>query len=218
MTLEYESTGPDNADYLVVWMHGLGADGFDFLPIVKSLGLSPSASIRFIFPHAPSMAVTVNQGMVMRAWYDIKSVDFRDRADVDGVKKSVNTIKELIAEVSGAMNSSPKIILAGFSQGGVIALATALSSDTPIAAVLALSTYLPEELRVMPNNCQIEGPIFMAHGVQDPVIPMSVAEESYAWLESKLDRTSWVNYAMPHAVCPDEIDDIGQFIHNVISQ
>jgi phospholipase/carboxylesterase len=212
------STGYDPVA-CVIWMHGLGADGNDFVPVVKELGLPEDLPIRFIFPHAPMRAVTINAGHVMRAWYDILSLDGVDRrGDETGIRQSQVAIEALIAkEVSRGM-ARERIVLAGFSQGGAIALQTALRHKEKLAGVLALSTYLPlaDSLaaEAAPANKNI--PIFMAHGSHDPVIAMAMAIKSRDFLSSLSYEVDWHEYAIPHSVSMQEISDIGRWLRQRI--
>ena len=204
--VEIETGSPPQA--AVVWLHGLGADGHDFEPIVPELGLEKP--VRFVFPHAPVRPVTINQGMRMRAWYDI--FQFGGGAEDDkGVRASQALIEKLIEEQPVPPE---KIVLAGFSQGGAIALQTALRYPKRLAGVMALSTYLPLAATVAaersPANAQT--PIFMAHGSYDDIIPLTRAEQSRKVLEALGYPVEWRTYPMPHSVCAEEIADISAFL------
>jgi len=207
------STGP-NPRGTIIWMHGLGADCWDFVPIVRELGLAPDLALRFIFPQAPSRPITINGGHVMPGWYDISMAELERRADTDGIRKSQAAIDELIEYEIGRGIASDKIVLAGFSQGGAIALQSALRNKQPLAGVLALSTYLTlgETLGTEKSLANANIPILMAHGTQDPVVPLSLAQTSKATLASHGYRVEWREYAMQHAVCADEIEDIAAWI------
>jgi phospholipase/carboxylesterase len=202
-------TGPNPAA-TVIWLHGLGADGHDFEPIVPELRLA--RPVRFVFPHAPMRPVTINQGMRMRAWYDIFQFGAGPEDDA-GVRASQKLVEELIAEEKGK-----KIILAGFSQGGAIALQTALRHPERLSGVMALSTYLPLsatlEKERSPANHDV--PIFMAHGKFDDIIPIDKAKRSREILEKLGYPVTWKEYAMPHSVCPEEIGDISKFLVNLL--
>jgi phospholipase/carboxylesterase len=202
-------TGPNPAA-TVIWLHGLGADGHDFEPIVPELRLA--RPVRFVFPHAPMRPVTINQGMRMRAWYDIFQFGAGPEDDA-GVRASQKLVEELIAEEKGK-----KIVLAGFSQGGAIALQTALRHPERLAGVMALSTYLPLsatlEKERSPANHDV--PIFMAHGKFDDIIPIDKAKRSREILEKLGYPVTWKEYAMPHSVCPEEIGDISKFLVNLL--
>lgn len=209
-SLEIE-TGPA-PDAAIIWLHGLGADGHDFEPVVPELGLEGLA-IRFVFPHAPVRPVTINGGMAMRAWYDIRDNAIR-REDEAGVRESQSQVEALIARELSRGIGSRRIVLAGFSQGGAIALHTALRHRAPLAGILALSTYLPLadtlEREAVDENRAI--PVFMAHGRADPVIPLARAAESRARLESLGWGVQWHEYPMPHSVCAAELADIGAWL------
>lgn len=192
----------------IIWLHGLGADGEDFVPIAGELNLS--AAIRYIFPHAPLRPVTINGGFVMRAWYDIAGQNIDARQDAEGIRTSQTAIEALIAQEVARGIAPHNIFLAGFSQGGAIALHTALRQTVPLGGVLALSTYLPladtatEEMQPAALNT----PVFMAHGHDDTVIPIALASASREVLQKLGCRVTWHEYAMPHSVCPEELRDI----------
>ncbi|MCS6996447.1 MAG: alpha/beta hydrolase [Casimicrobiaceae bacterium] len=209
---------PGAADAAVIWMHGLGADGHDFVPVVPELGLPPGHGIRFVFPHAPMQPVTINGGYVMRAWYDIVSPDLEDRADEAGVRASQREIEALIARERARGIDSQRMLLAGFSQGGVIALQTALRFPERLAGVVALSTYLAcaSSLGAEASAANRDLPIFMAHGSFDPIVPLALAQRSRARLESHGYRVEWHEYPMPHSVCAQEIADIAAFLRRVL--
>jgi phospholipase/carboxylesterase len=202
-------TGPDPAA-AVIWLHGLGADGHDFEPIVPELELAQP--VRFVFPHAPVRPVTINQGMRMRAWYDIFQFGGGPE-DEAGIRASQQMVEALIEKESGK-----KIVLAGFSQGGAIVLQTALRHPGRLAGVLALSTYLPlaGTLAKERSEASKELPIFMAHGQFDDIIPLRRAEASRDALIALGYRVDWHAYPMPHSVCAPEIADIGEFLGRVL--
>ncbi|HVJ29786.1 MAG TPA: alpha/beta fold hydrolase [Gammaproteobacteria bacterium] len=196
----------------VLWLHGLGADGHDFEPIVPELGLRLPA--RFVFPHAPVRPVTINGGMQMRAWYDILGFDRRAKEDAAGIRASAAAITELIdREIERGM-SSDRIVLAGFSQGGAIALHTALREPRPLAGVLALSTYLPLPATLASERSTANAgiPLFMAHGTDDPVLPLGLAEFSRGALEALGYVVDWHAYPMAHSVCMEEVSAIGAWL------
>ena len=199
----------------IIWMHGLGADGHDFEPIVPELGLPEAAAVRFVFPHAPVQPVTINGGMRMRAWYDVTG---DGRQDAAGIRASQARIEELVRHERAQGIASRAIVLAGFSQGGAIALQTALRHGERLAGVLALSTYLPlpDTLaqEASPDNRDV--PIFMAHGSQDPVIPLSWASRSRDALTRLGYAVEWRDYPMPHSVCAEEIADIARWLRTVL--
>ena len=197
----------------VIWLHGLGADGHDFEPIVPELELDQP--VRFVFPHAPVRAVTINQGMRMRAWYDILQFG-PGPEDEAGVRASQKLVAEMIAAEKARGIGS--IVLAGFSQGGAIVLQSALRHGERLAGVLALSTYLPlhRTLETERNPANHEVPIFMAHGQYDDIIPLKRAEQSRQLLERLGYKVQWRAYPMPHSVCPEEIADISAFLREIL--
>jgi len=200
----------------VIWLHGLGADGNDFAPIVPELRL-PKAAIRFVFPHAPVRPVTINGGMRMRAWYDITDGANR-REDERGVRASQVLIEALIAREKERGTKAGRLVLAGFSQGGAIALHTGLRHPERIAGIMALSTYVPvgEKLSAEASTANRDVPIFMGHGSDDPIIPLVRAEQSRNLLKSLGYPAEWHKYAMPHSVCPEELADIGTWLGKVL--
>jgi phospholipase/carboxylesterase len=206
------NSGP-NPQAAVIWLHGLGADGHDFEPIVPELRLAKP--VRFVFPHAPVRPVTVNQGMRMRAWYDILQFGGGPE-DEAGVRASQKRVDEMIA--AEKKRGMKKIILAGFSQGGAIALHTALRHPEKLDAVLALSTYLPlnATLEAERSKANQEVPVFMAHGQYDDIIPLARAEQSRAILERLGYKVEWHVYPMPHSVCPEEIVHLSEFLRRLI--
>jgi len=205
------TTGP-KPRLAVLWLHGLGADGHDFEPIVPELGLS--VPVRFVFPHAPVRPVTINGGMAMRAWYDILGFDRRAREDAAGIRASAAAVTELVdREIERGM-SSDRIVLAGFSQGGAIALHTALREPRPLGGVLALSTYLPLAATLASERSAANArlPLFMAHGTDDGVLPLQLAETSRAALEALGYAVEWHAYPMAHSVCLEEVGAIGAWL------
>jgi len=189
----------------VIWLHGLGADGHDFEPVVPALKLAKP--VRFVFPHAPVRPVTINGGMRMRAWYDIFQFGGGPE-DEKGIRESQKLLEELIEK------ETRPVFLAGFSQGGAIVLQTALRYPKKLAGVLALSTYLPlsQKLSLERTKENQDVPIFMAHGLYDEIIPMQRAKASRALLEQQGYKVEWREYPMPHSVCPEEIDHISSFL------
>jgi len=200
----------------IIWLHGLGADGNDFAPIVPELRL-PKTAIRFVFPHAPVQPVTINGGMRMRAWYDISDGANR-REDEHGVRASQVLIETLIGREKERGTKAERLVLAGFSQGGAIALQTGLRHPERIAGIMALSTYVPvgETLTAEASAANRDVPIFMAHGSYDPVIPLGRAEQSRGLLQSLGYPVEWREYGMPHSVCPEELADIGAWLGKVL--
>ena len=201
------------ADAAVIWLHGLGADGHDFASLPPQLGMPPGSAIRYVFPHAPEMPVTLNMGMRMRAWYDIVSLDSRGQ-DETGIRRSAAAVDALIArEIERGVVSS-RIVLAGFSQGAAMALFTGLRYPHRLGGVIALSGYLPlhEALaeEAAPANREIE--IFQAHGQHDEVVPHALGHGSAARLRAAGYRVGWHEYTMAHQVCLEEVQDIGRWL------
>ena len=203
----------------VIWLHGLGADGHDFEAVVPELNLQNARELRFIFPHAPHRPVTINGGAVMRAWYDIVDADLERSPDESGVHASELILKGYIATEVNKGIPTERIILAGFSQGGAIALHTALRYPRPLAGILALSTYLPlhQEVTQHAHSANRSIPIFMAHGSSDPMIPLAQAENSRDFLRSLGYLIEWHTYPMPHAVIREEIRDIGDWFCRLLA-
>ena len=199
----------------VIWLHGLGADGHDFEPIVPELGLPSDLSLRFVFPHAPLRPVTVNGGMAMRAWFDILSFDAEGRADAAGVLESVALLDALVdREIERGIDAS-RIVIAGFSQGGAIAIHAALQAEHDLAGLMALSTYmaLPDYSERATSSRDL--PIFMAHGSGDPVLPMQWGRASADRLIGAGYNVDWHEYPMAHAVCAQEISDISRWLRAI---
>jgi phospholipase/carboxylesterase len=198
----------------IIWMHGLGADGHDFVDIVPELGLPPRAGVRFVFPHAPMRPVTINGGYVMRAWYDIRDDGGVRREDPAGVRVSQKAIEALIEREKERGVSSASIMLAGFSQGGAMALHTGLRYGERLAGVMALSCSLPlaDTLAAEAAPANRDVPIFMAHGTHDPMIPMARAVRARETLVGLGYRLEWHEYQMPHSVCSEEIRDISAWL------
>jgi phospholipase/carboxylesterase len=203
----------------VIWLHGLGADGSDFVPIVNELDLTGCPAIRFIFPHAPIMPVTINNGYVMRAWYDILDMDLAMREDEVGLRKSQNLVEQLIAQEKSRGIPADRIILAGFSQGGAMTLQTGLRHPEKLAGLLCMSGYLPIHTTIAAerNSANHGTPIFMAHGRADTVVPILYAEKSRDFLQALGYQVEWHEYMMPHALCEEEIDEIGKWLRRVLA-
>jgi phospholipase/carboxylesterase len=218
-TIELETGGNPAAS--IIWMHGLGADGNDFVPIVNELDLSGAPAIRFVFPHAPMQPVTINNGHVMRAWYDVSFGDLEGRsrkADEKGVRASQAAIGRLIEREVARGVAARDIVLAGFSQGGAIALQTGLRHPQQLAGVMALSTYLPlaESFAQEAAPANAGTPVFMAHGTHDPVVPHAMGVKSKDLLIQAGYAVEWHDYAMQHSVCMEEVRDIGAWIRRVL--
>ncbi|QBC42137.1 alpha/beta hydrolase [Iodobacter fluviatilis] len=209
--VEIETTSLPSAS--VIWLHGLGADGNDFAGIVPDLQLPADLGIRFIFPHAPSMPISCNNGYVMPAWYDILHFDQISRqADVAGVKASVEKIRALIRQENQRGIASERIILAGFSQGGAIAYTAGVLHSEKLAGIVALSTYLPAPELIQAGLANQTTPIFAAHGSADPVVGVNLGEAARDQLQALGFSISWQTWPMQHSVCMPEIHAIGQFI------
>jgi len=212
-TIEIE-TGP-SPEAAVIWLHGLGADGHDFQPIVPELGMPVAPAVRFVFPHAPLQPVTISGGAVMRAWYDVTA---DGRQDAAGVRASQARVEALVARERARGIAARSIALAGFSQGGAMALQAGLRQPERLAGILALSAYLPlpESVADEASQPNRDVPIFMAHGTQDPIIPLSWATRSRDRLTTLGYVIEWHEYPMPHSVCAEEIADIGRWLRGVL--
>ncbi|MFC5474526.1 alpha/beta hydrolase [Paraherbaspirillum soli] len=215
-TIQIE-TAPNPAA-AVIWMHGLGADGSDFVPIVDQLDLRGCPGIRFVFPNAPVMPVTINGGYVMPAWYDIRSGDLTQREDEAGLRKSQAEIEELIAQEIARGIPADKIVLAGFSQGCAMVLQTGLRHPAKLAGMMCLSGYLPlhDKTDAERHAANQQTPIFQAHGRADPVVPVLRAEQSRDLLQQLGYQVEWREYMMQHSVCAEEVADIGSWLRRVL--
>lgn len=202
------------ATAVVIWLHGLGDSGAGFAPVVPALGLPSDHAIRFIFPHAPEQAVTINGGYVMRAWYDIKSMDLHDRADMQGVLESEKMVAALINEQIAAGITSQRIVLAGFSQGGVMSLFSGLRFPEPLAGIMALSCYLPtgDVLPAELSAANRNTPILQQHGLQDDVVPLSAGMLAKEALTTGGYHITWQSYPMPHSVIPEQLKAISKWL------
>ena len=202
----------------VIWLHGLGADGNDFVPIVDELRLPAGLNIRFIFPHAPKIPVTVNNGYIMRAWYDISFDGIDRRPDERGIRASQTAVENLIAKENRRGISSERIVLAGFSQGGAITLQTGLRHTEPLAGLMVLSSYLPlaDTVAAERSSANAAIPVFMAHGRQDPVVAIALAQRSVTRLIELGYDVEWHEYPMQHSVCAEEIADIQRWLQRVL--
>jgi len=204
----------DSPEYSVIWMHGLGADGHDFEPIVPFLGLPTGTVVRFIFPHALRRPITINGGMVMRAWYDIIEISTSRGQDEAGIKHSADLIQALIDhEIERGIPAS-KIVLAGFSQGGAMALHVGLRYPQSLAGIMVLSGYLlfPEKLQTERSEANSATPVFVGHGTQDPMVPYSLGQATVSALQTGQWPTEWHDYPIPHSVSQEEIADVGQWL------
>jgi phospholipase/carboxylesterase len=208
----------DNPEIAIIWMHGLGADGNDFVPIVRELDLSGLPGIRFIFPHAKTMPVTINNGYVMRAWYDITGLDLTRREDENGLRASQQDVEAFIEREKARGIPASRIVLAGFSQGCAMAIQTGLRHPEPLAGLLCLSGYVPlsAQLATERTGASTSTPIFMAHGRYDNVVPFNRAEASRDLLVSLGYRLEWHEYAMQHTLCLEEVQDISAWLKKVL--
>ena len=202
----------------IIWLHGLGADGYDFVPVVRELEILQAPPARFVFPHAPTRPVTINGGYVMRAWYDILGTDLVRREDESGIVDSHQRVEALIEREVKRGTPRARIVLAGFSQGGAITLQAGLRQKQPLAGLLALSTYLPLAERFDSERAaeSLSVPIFMAHGRSDPVIPLARAVSSRDRLQAAGYAVEWHEYEMPHSICEEEIRHIAAFLRRVL--
>jgi len=201
----------------VVWLHGLGANGHDFAPVPPVLGLPPDLPVRFVFPHAPSIPVTLNMGFVMPAWYDIRSLGERGH-DADGIEHSAEQIRRLVERERERGVEAHRIVLAGFSQGGAMALHVGLRFPERLAGIMALSCYLllGDQLDAEASDVNRKTPIFQAHGVYDPMVELNYGMRSRTLLEEKGYDVAWHEYPMEHAVCPEELADVGAWLRDVL--
>ena len=205
----------DEPRWSVLWLHGLGADGHDFAGIVPQLVRREWPALRFVFPHAPVRPVTINGGMRMRAWYDIREANLENRADLEGVAESVAQVDALVARETARGVPPERVLLAGFSQGGAVTLATGIARRQPLAGLVALSTYLPmgaDAARAALADGATRQPVFMAHGVFDPVVPAAAGETGAKTLTAMGFDVTWRRYPMQHAVHPEEVVDLGNWM------
>lgn len=216
--LETVEVNPGNpATGAVIWLHGLGADGHDFEPLVPELRLDDELALRFVFPHAPVRPVTLNGGMPMRAWFDLYQLDRDARVDVEGVDAARREVYALIErEVERGIPTS-RIAIAGFSQGGSLALAAALDYPEPLAGIIALSAWLPKPFARV-NDAQRRTPILLAHGSEDPVVAVQYGRETHAMLAAAGCQVEWREYLMAHQVCASEVNDIRAFLLKVFNR
>lgn len=206
--------------FSVIWMHGLGADGSDFEPVVPELGLDHSPGIRFIFPHAPAIPVTCNGGYVMPAWYDIIALDSNSRTvDEAGIVRSRQAIRDLMARENQRGVPCSRIFLAGFSQGGAIAYTTALTHAEPLAGVIALSTYMPTQKLIADEAAAVNQalPIFAAHGSEDDVVSIELGIRARDFLTARGHPVEWHEYPIPHSICIEEIHAVGRWLKQVMA-
>ncbi|HLW24143.1 MAG TPA: alpha/beta hydrolase-fold protein [Steroidobacteraceae bacterium] len=215
-TIEVETAPSPQA--AVIWLHGLGADGHDFEPVVPQLVRGRERAWRFVFPHAPVQAVTINGGMRMRAWYDIRGLERTATEDLEGFQRSDASVRALIEREAARGIPSSRVVLAGFSQGGAVALYSGLRYPQRLAGLMALSCYLP--LRGALHECTEANAgvrIFMAHGLSDGVLPLALGAASRRALEARGYAVEWHQYPMAHSVCPAELEDIREFLFRVLA-
>jgi phospholipase/carboxylesterase len=208
----------DNPEIAIIWMHGLGADGNDFVPMVRELDLSGLPGIRFIFPHAKTMPVTINNGYVMRSWYDITGLEAGRREDENGLRASQLEIEAFIAREKARGIPASRILLAGFSQGCAMAIQTGLRHPETLAGLLCLSGYVPLSARLGTERTEasLATPLFMAHGRYDNVVPFNRAEASRDLLQSLGYQVEWHEYAMQHTLCLEEVQHISAWLQKVL--
>lgn len=212
-----ETRTQEQVDACVIWLHGLGASGHDFYPIVPELKLAEGLGIHFIFPHAPTLPVTINGGMVIPAWYDIKAINIDRSVDTVQLKNSANEVCELIHEQIARGIASNRIFIAGFSQGGAVAYEAALSFPQALGGIIALSTYFATKDTIQFNAANRELPVFIGHGNFDNVVPESLGQQALATLKGKGYQPEYQTYAMAHSVCNQEILDIGRWLQQRLS-
>lgn len=200
----------------IIWLHGLGASGHDFIPIVPELDLPDSLPVRFIFPHAPSIPVTVNGGMVMPAWYDILSMSIEREIDLEQIQASSEQVKSLIKEELHLGIKSNRIILAGFSQGGAVVYEAGLSFERPLGGLMCMSTYFATEDTVKYHDSNKRTPIFISHGTLDPVVPEQLGKKAEQLLIEKKYLVEYKHYQMEHSVSPDQVNDLSAFIRRCL--
>ncbi len=214
-TVEIEPRSP--ADAAVILMHGLGADGHDFEPLVGEMRLAAPHAVRWVFPHAPVRPVTINNGCRMRAWYDIASLDARAE-DEEGIRAAAAGLRALVERENARGIASARIVVAGFSQGGALALYAGLREPERLAGVVALSSYLPlaRKLVAEAHPANAATPVFMAHGSRDDVVPIALGDASREWLRGHGYDVEWHTYPMPHSLCAEEIGDLRSWLAHVI--
>ncbi|MEQ8689638.1 MAG: carboxylesterase [Pseudomonadales bacterium] len=213
--IEKEPETPANA--AVIWLHGLGADGRDFVPIIPELKLPATMAVRFVFPNAPSIPITINGGYVMPAWYDITAMDIERTVDIDQLMASAEQVRLLITREIDRGIPSNRIVLAGFSQGGAVAYQTALTHMYPLAGLLCLSTYFATGDTITPNSANRQIPIKICHGTRDPMVAVQLGKSACQRLAAMGYAVDYSEYPMEHAVCPDEIAEISGWLQQVLA-
>lgn len=206
----------ENPDACVIWLHGLGADGNDFAPIVPELRLPPELAIRFIFPHAPQIPVTINNGYVMPAWYDILEMDIDRKIDTEQLLASANAVNELISDTMARGIAPNRIFIAGFSQGGAVAYQVALSNPVPLGGLMAMSTYFATHDTIDLHEANRDIPIAIHHGINDPVVPEKLGRKAFSILQQHGYRVNYQSYPMEHNVCAQQITDIAELFQHWI--
>ncbi len=216
--LPYEKIETNNeVDAAVIWLHGLGASGHDFMPIVPRLNLPSDMAIRFIFPHAPSIPITINNGMVMPGWYDIYAMDMGREIDLKQIMVSSKAISDLIDQQCEQGIASQRIIIAGFSQGGAVAIQAALTYPKPLAGLMSLSSYFATEKTIQPSKENSNIPICIYHGIDDSIVPVYLAEHTQTRLRELGYNPEYKTYPMAHEVYPQQINDMSQFIQQCLA-
>ena len=213
--IEKEPALPANA--AVIWLHGLGADGNDFVPIIPELKLPDTMAVRFVFPNAPSIPITINGGYVMPAWYDITAIDVERKVDTEQLVASAEQVRLLVDREIDRGIASERIVLAGFSQGGAVAYQTALTHMYPLAGLLCLSTYFATADTITPNRANAQIPIRVCHGTHDPMVAVQLGKAACQRLTAMGYTVDYSEYPMEHAVCPDEIADISRWLQDVLA-
>lgn len=211
-----QETAP-SPDASIIWLHGLGASGYDFSPIIPELRLPETMAVRFIFPHAPRIPVTINNRMVMPAWYDILEMEIDRRVDFDQLSLSTKAIERFIENECEKGIDSSRIIIAGFSQGGAVAYDVTLSCELQLGGLLAMSTYFATEEIINLSEANASIPIEIQHGIDDPVVPEHLGKKAYDLLQSKGYATEYKTYPMEHGVCPEQIEDISVWFQKVLA-
>lgn len=212
--VEIEPQQPANA--AVIWLHGLGADGHDFAPVVPHLKFAAGVHARFVFPHAPRIAVTINGGMQMPAWYDILEMSIERSVDEAQLRASAAAAIALIEREISRGIAPERIVLAGFSQGGAVAYEAGLTYAKPLAGVMCLSTYLATHTSVQPHAAQQQTPFLLQHGSQDPIVPVQLGEQARDWLQQRQYSVQYQTYPMAHQVCGEQLQDISAFLQKVL--
>lgn len=205
----------ENPDKLVVWLHGLGSDGFDFVPVARQLGLPEELGVRFIFPHAPQIPVTINRGYVMPAWYDVYATGLDRRVDIEGVKRSASQVMAIIEEQLAKGIDSKNVVVAGFSQGGAVAYQLVLSFDRPLGGLLAMSTYFATAETITLSDVNKNVPVLIQHGTMDSVVDLEFGKRAAELLQEKGYDVGFETYSMDHSVCAEQIKNISIWLQQI---